>query len=258
MPTGAVEPDPSRLYDPPAVPAHDSNAQGVHPAATLGAGAAAASIAATSHHRAQSESPSRYRQRTGRRNSQSSVSTLPPAGSELQGSDPVRVKMHMHNDEAGRVTLSRLKSPGSESQGAPSSATRRPAGARRTRRNSSMSSGGLESDAAPGSARRYRRNGSRVRPSNAQPFATVPPPPAMSNSALGSANLPLPPKLPVHGGDFSGGSAMSGNNPVGSPGAYGGTDAGTGTDVSAFADNRRRRRAERARRQQQGQRVEFE
>jgi hypothetical protein len=49
---------------------------------------------------------------------------------------------------------------------------------------------------------------------------------------------------------------MSGN-PVGSPGTYG-TDAGTGTDVSAFADNRRRRRAERARRQQQGQRVEFE
>jgi hypothetical protein len=48
---------------------------------------------------------------------------------------------------------------------------------------------------------------------------------------------------------------MSGN-PVGSPGV--GTDAGTGTDISAFADNRRRRRAERARRQQQGQRVEFE
>jgi hypothetical protein len=274
MPTGAVEPDPSRLYDPPAPPPHDSGAQGVHPAATLGAGAAAASIAATSHHRTQSESPSRYRQRTGRRNSQSSVSTLPPAGSEL-GSDPVRVKMHLHNDEAGRVTLSRLKSPGSESQGAPSSAHRRTAGGtstgtgatRRHRRNSSMSSGGLESDAAPGSSRRYRRNGSKVRPSNAQPFATVPPPPAMSNSALGSVAtpLPLPPKIPIHGGgggDFSGGSAMSGgNNPVGSlgsPGAYGGTDAGTGTDVSAFADNRRRRRAERARRQQQGQRVEFE
>jgi hypothetical protein len=274
MPTGAVEPDPSRLYDPPAPPPHDSGAQGVHPAATLGAGAAAASIAATSHHRTQSESPSRYRQRTGRRNSQSSVSTLPPAGSEL-GSDPVRVKMHMHNDEAGRVTLSRLKSPGSESQGAPSSAHRRTAGGtstgtgatRRHRRNSSMSSGGLESDAAPGSSRRYRRNGSKVRPSNAQPFATVPPPPAMSNSALGSVATPLPllPKIPIHGGgggDFSGGSAMSGgNNPVGSlgsPGAYGGTDAGTGTDVSAFADNRRRRRAERARRQQQGQRVEFE
>jgi len=256
MPAGAVEPDPSRLYDPPAVPPHDSNNQGVHPAATLGAGAAAASLAATSHHRTQSESPSRYRQRAGRRNSQSSVSTL-PAGSELQ--DPVRVKMHMHNDDAGRVTLSRLKSPTSDSQGPPSSATQRPAGNRRHRRNSSMSSGGLESDAPPGSARRYRRNGSRVRPSNAQPFANVPPPPAMSNSALGSANLPLPPKLPVHGGggDFSGGSAMSGNNPVGSPGAYG-TDAGTGTDVSAFADNRRRRRAERARRQQQGQRVEFE
>jgi hypothetical protein len=170
------------------------------------------------------------------------------------------------------VTLSRLKSPGSESQGgAPSSANRRTAGGtsnagtgatRRHRRNSSMSSGGLESDAAPGSSKRYRRNGSKVRPSNAQPFATVPPPPVMSNSALGSsAPLPLPPKIPIHGGggDFSGGSAMSGGaNPVGSAGAYGGTDAGTGTDVSAFADNRRRRRAERARRQQQGQRVEFE
>lgn len=190
---------------------------------------------------------------------------MPANGSELQGSDPVRVKMHMHNDDAGRVTLSRLKSPDAKSQGAQSTSTHRPPGARRHRRNSSMSSGGLESDAgAPSSSRRYRRNGSRVRPSNAQPFATVPPPPAMSNSALGSSrpldselNLPPPPKLPVHGGDFSGGSAMSGN-PVGSPGAYGGTDAGTGTDVSAFADNRRRRRAERARRQQQGQRVEFE
>jgi hypothetical protein len=264
MPVGAVEPDPSRLYDPPAPPPHESGNSGVHPAATLGAGAAAASLAATSHHRTESQSPSRYRPRAGRRNSQSSVSTMPPNGSEPQGSDPVRVKMHMHNDDAGRVTLSRLKSPGDDSSKAPSSSTRRPAnsGARRHRRNSSMSSGGLESDAAPSSSRRYRRNGSRVRPSNAQPFANVPPPPAMSNSAIGSnrpydseMNLPPPPKLPIHGGDFSGGSAMSGN-PVGSPGV--GTDAGTGTDVSAFADNRRRRRAERARRQQQGQRVEFE
>lgn len=265
MPVGAVEPDPSRLYDPPAPPPHQSGASDVNPGAALAATTAAASLAATSHHRTQSQSPSRYRPRAGRRNSQSSVSTMPANGSELQGSDPVRVKMHMHNDDAGRVTLSRLKSPDTKSQGAQSSSTHRPPGARRHRRNSSMSSGGLESDAgAPSSSRRYRRNGSRVRPSNAQPFATVPPPPAMSNSALGSSrpldselNLPPPPKLPVHGGDFSGGSAMSGN-PIGSPGAYGGTDAGTGTDVSAFADNRRRRRAERARRQQQGQRVEFE
>lgn len=267
MPVGAVEPDPSRLYDPPAPPPHESGGSGIHPAATLGAGAAAASLAATSHHRTQSQSPSRYRPRAGRRNSQSSVSTMPPNGSEVAGADPVRVKMHMHNDDAGRVTLSRLKSPSdhSQSQNAPSSATRRPARTGgRHRRNSSMSSGGLESDAAPGSSRRYRRNGSRVRPSNAQPFANVPPPPAMSNSALGSSrppggsemNLPLPPKLPIHGGGFSDGSAMSGN-PVGSPGANG-TDAGTGTDISAFADNRRRRRAERARKQAQGQRVEFE
>jgi hypothetical protein len=265
MPVGAVEPDPSRLYDPPAPPAHESANSGVHPAAVLGASAAAASLAATSHHRTQSQSPSRYRPRAGRRNSQSSVSTMPPNGSELQGSDPVRVKMHLHNDEAGRVTLSRLKSPTDESQHTGRSSSRRPAtgGVRRHRRNSSMSSGGLESDAAPSSSRRYRRNGSRVRPSNTQPITNVPPPPAMSNSALGSSrlpssemNLPPPPKLPVHGGDFSGGSVMSGN-PVGSPGTYG-TDAGTGTDVSAFADNRRRRRAERARRQQQGQRVEFE
>lgn len=269
MPVGAVEPDPSRLYDPPVPPPHGSGVSTIQPAAALGAGAAAASIAATSHHRTQSESPSRYRPRAGRRNSQSSVSTMPPNGSEPQGSDPVRVKMHMHNDDAGHVTLSRLKSPGGASSAAPSSARRTAAsgagGARRHRRNSSMSSGGggMESDAGASSSRRYRRNGSRVRPSNAQPFANVPPPPAMSNSALGSSrppgselNLPPPPKLPIHGGDFSGGSAMSGN-PVGSPGAYG-TDAGTGTDVSAFADNRRRRRAERARRQQQGQRVEFE
>lgn len=175
---------------------------------------------------------------------------MPANGSDALGSDPVRVKMHMHNDDAGHVTLSRLPGEASASGKPGSTSTTKPP--RRHRRNSSISSSDTPN-------RRYRRNGSRVRASNNQPYANVPPPPAMSNSALGSnrppgseMNLPLPPKLPVHGGDFSGGSGMSG-----SPGAYG-TDAGTGTDVSAFDNNRRRRRAERARRQQQGQRVEFE
>ena len=171
MPVGAVEPDPSRLYDPPAPPPHGSGVSTVQPsAAALGANAAAASIAATSHHRTQSESPSRYRPRAGRRNSQSSVSTMPPNGSEAQGSDPVRVKMHMHNDDAGHVTLSRLKSPAdAASSAAPSS--RRTAGARRHRRNSSMSSGGgPESDAAASSSRRYRRNGSGFRLSGRTSF----------------------------------------------------------------------------------------
>ncbi|KAM0717309.1 hypothetical protein Q7P37_007161 [Cladosporium fusiforme] len=261
MPTGAVEPDPSRLYDPPDGGMPPSS--GPHPAATLGAGAAAAGIAATagSHHRKQSQSPSRYRPRTNRRNSQSSasqISAMPPNenGSEP---DPVRVKMHMHNDDAGRVTLSRLPGEASTSTVHPPSSSKPQ---RRHRRNSSVSS-------AETSGRRYRRNGSRVRPSNNQPITSVPPPPAMSNSALGSnrppgppgtsdMHIPLPPKPPFHGG-----SNFSGSGPIGSPGGgpgYGtGTeDTGAGTDISAFADNRRRRRAERARRQQQGARVEFE
>ncbi|KAL1584099.1 hypothetical protein WHR41_08163 [Cladosporium halotolerans] len=252
MPAAAVTPDPSRLYDPPPSegPPHSS----AHPAGTLGANAAAASLAASSHHRTQSQSPSRYRPRASRRNSQSSASQI--SDLPASGSDPVRVKMHMHNDDAGRVTLSRL--PDEHSQRPPSSAaTGATAKPRRHRRASSLSS----TSTTP--ARRDRAHRSRVRPSSSQPYSNVPPPPtALSNSALGSArpppsemNLPLPPKIPIHGGDFSGGSGMSG--PVGSPGAAG-TDAGTGTDVSAFADNRRRRRAERARRQAQGQRVEFE
>lgn len=256
MPQGAVQPDPSRLYDPPPGEGMPVSS-GPHPASSLGAGAAAAGIAATagSHHRNESQSPSRYRQRANRRNSQSSasqISAMPPNESDA---DPVRVKMHMHNDDAGRVTLSRLPGDGSTSTVHPPSSSKPH---RRRRRDSSVSSADT-----PG--RRYRRNGSRVRPSNSQPISNVPPPPAMSNSALGSnrpppgnseMNLPLPPKLPVHGGSFSGASG-----PIGSPGGGGygtGTEDTVGTDVSAFADNRRRRRAERARRQQQGARVEFE
>ncbi|KAI7057106.1 hypothetical protein KC327_g16690, partial [Hortaea werneckii] len=119
------------------------------------------------------------------------------------------------------------------------------------------------------------------RDSSQQPYSNVPAPPA-SLSTIGSgtptgrrqsSELNLPPAVPAHGVPTSSaggasppvapatlnppiaGSGMSGT--VGSPG-----DAGTGTDLSTFDNNRRRRRAERARRleaaQGRGNRVEFE
>ncbi|KAI7215807.1 hypothetical protein KC333_g5240 [Hortaea werneckii] len=221
-------------------------------------------------------------------------STVDPSASGAPnpvGSPPVSVKMHMHRD-GQHVTLRRL----SEEEAAAERTARRQermerrSARQRTRRGSSLSSG-QESDAAPpGSNAKYRRHGGgngkrhRMRDSSQQPYSNVPAPPA-SLSTIGSgtptgrrqsSELNLPPAVPAHGvpqtssagGDGASppvapanlnppisGSGMSGT--VGSPG-----DAGTGTDLSTFDNNRRRRRAERARRleaaQGRGNRVEFE
>ncbi|KAI7172084.1 hypothetical protein KC352_g24798 [Hortaea werneckii] len=226
--------------------------------------------------------------------SQVQNSTADPSASGAPnpvGSPPVSVKMHMHRD-GQHVTLRRL----SEEEAAAERTARRQermerrSARQRTRRGSSLSSG-QESDAAPpGSNAKYRRHGGgggngkrhhRVRDSSQQPYSNVPAPPA-SLSTIGSgtptgrrqsSELNLPPAVPAHGVPTSSaggasppvapatlnppiaGSGMSGT--VGSPG-----DAGTGTDLSTFDNNRRRRRAERARRleaaQGRGNRVEFE
>lgn len=280
MPQGAVEPDPSRLMSQHQSSHQDSSGlyrDGTAAAATEAA-AAAAGVAASQ--RTQSQSPSRRRdsrsrlRRTERRGSSAAAAS----GSQVQssggvggaGSPPISIKMNMHSD--GRhVTLRRLN----EQEAAEERAARRRE--RRPRRASSLSSGGEE-------AGRYRRSGA-VRDSSQQPITNVPPPPAMGTSGVGRppSELNLPPSLQpgmqqqqspprmAHQASFSpqGGLAPA-PGPAGS-GAIGssppanvagtGTDMGTGTDVSAFDSNRRRRRAERARRAQaaSGQKgVEFE
>ena len=189
------------------------------------------------------------------------------------------VSLKMHQD-GKHATLRRLP----EEEAAAERAARRQERRARKRRGESFSSGG--DDEGPSSGGRYRR--SSRRPSQSQPITNVPPPPASSASWRRNSELNLPPNqqatagappVPAHGQTLSPSpSAALGsqqtlsppapppaggiNESVGSPGAYG-TDA-TGTDVSAFDSNRRRRRAERARREAQasggrpGGRVEFE
>ena len=275
MPAGAVNPDPSRLVSDTTMSntaANESSAYGrdqhypseaAAGAATLAATTAAATSAARAKQRNTSESPT---QRTGsrsrlqkrdRRGSTTSASASqlnsPPAGaatgSENPDEPPVSVKVKMHND--GRhVTLRRLNEEEAAAERAARRQERR--NRNRSRRGSSLSSG-VEDEPPPG--QRYRRMGG-MRPSNNQPITNVPPPPPMSSSAGASQrrdselNLPSAPPVPQHSISPQSGQGLSppvNESGVGSPGAYG-TDAGTGTDVSAFADNRRRRRAERARR----------
>ncbi|TKA32519.1 hypothetical protein B0A50_01627 [Salinomyces thailandicus] len=290
MPAGAVNPDPNRLMSHGEIIQQSSGHAHPERDATAGAlaGAAAANTVNRQRRNSQSQSPSRLHTRTdsrsrfGRRGSATSASMSqvdtsagPSVGAPGPGSPPVSMKLQMHND--GRhVTLRRL----SEEEAAAERAARRQErierrSARRTRRGSSLSSG-QESDAPPGSNARYRRNGGRhrMRDSSQQPIENVPPPPPSALSSAGAPgrrqsselNLPAPPPVPVHSSSPQGeglsppaapiaGSGMSGG--VGSPG-----DAGTGTDLSTFDNNRRRRRAERARRleaaQARGNRVEFE
>ncbi|KAK4547128.1 hypothetical protein LTR36_001349 [Oleoguttula mirabilis] len=293
MPPGAVNPDPGRLMSQENVVQQSSSSHaGRDTAAGVFAGAAAANMAnQRRRNSSQSQSPSRYHsrddsrsrlQKLDRRGSTTSASvsqintTTANAQSSSAGpnSPPVAVKVKMHND--GRhVTLRRL----SEEEAAAERSARRQErmekrSSRRTRRGSSLSSdiGNEDSGSAapPGSNQRYRRSNNNggnggMRASSQQPIENVPPPPAastvgsLSQRPGSELNLPPPPahRVPTHSMSPHGGpvvgSGISGD--VGSPG-----DAGTGTDISAFADNRRRRRAERARRLEaaRGNRVEFE
>lgn len=257
MPQGAVNPSPSNLVQEYAAQSSSYFPDGTASAATA---AAATRAALAASQRRQSRSPTSRGSRSripGRRESTNSA-TLPPPGSIGLGDDtaspPVSLKMKMHAD-GHHVTLRRLN----EEEAAAERAARRRE--RRSRRASSLSS------ADEGSSR-YRR-GNAMRDSSQQPITSVPPPPAISNSAVGShrppseLNLPPVPQMsqasePPHGMPAAPGPADSGA--IGSPGTGGqGTDLGTGTDVSAFDNNRRRRRAERARRLEasKGNKVEF-
>ncbi|KAF2770034.1 hypothetical protein EJ03DRAFT_374091 [Teratosphaeria nubilosa] len=290
MPQGAVEPDPSRLFSQENVSSsHD------HPIGDAAAAAAAGGLAGA----AASEMRSGRRRRGSQSDSPSRYNNAPPAsGSGVEAGPssqpPVNVRVKMHRD-GDHVTLQRLTQEEADAKRAARRADRR------QRRRHSSASEGLESDAGmmsgsgsrpPGSNARFKKNGMGRRNSADQPITNVPPPPPLSASAAGgpgrrpSSELMLPPALPSgllqpqpipaatagaprpppHASSPHEGARVSTSPPVigsglsGSPG-----DAGTGTDVSAFADNRRRRRAERARRLEAargtgggGRQVEFE
>ncbi|KAF4554183.1 Hypothetical protein D9617_5g070600 [Elsinoe fawcettii] len=203
----------------------------------------------------------------GRRNRRSSslqrtdtydTSTTTDAG----GEPPVSVKVKIHDDNR-HVTLRRLNSAEAAAE---REARRRERRARRRQRAESLSSG-LESDGGAGG---YRR---RVRPSATAPISNIPPPPP-TTSRISSERIttqavpttvpgaqgpprvspakatplpgppPGPPPVPVHSSPV--GASSYGPSPVQMNPSMGGTTTGTGTEMSAFDDNRRRRRAERA------------
>lgn len=191
--------------------------------------------------------------RQGRRNSGSQIETL--NSPTTIGSHPVSVKVQMQKD--GRhVTLRRLN----EQEAAAERHARIQEPRQRRRRAESLSSG------VDDGTRRFRRS-EGVRPSAEMPIANVPPPPPMSRRD--ELHLPSPtgpPPVPIHSLSPQGGvmnnshmTASGLTSGVGSPGTY---ETGTGTDLSAFDSNRKRRRMERAaaknqRAAQQGSRVEF-
>jgi hypothetical protein len=257
MPAGAVEPDPSRLVSENVQPSTGFN-DGTAVAASEAAAAAAALAASQSPTKRNSRSGSRSRI-FGRRGSNTSVGPSAVGAGAHTTSPPISLKMKMHPD-GQHVTLRRLN----EEEAAAERAARRRE--RKSRRASSLSS-------ADEGRSRYRRNGRKLRDSSQQPIQNVPPPPTVSNSAAGSHRPPSelnlessqPPQRPQGPSTPLQGPAGSGLPPPREPtdsGAVGspGTDVGTGTDVSAFDNNRRRRRAERARRLEasRGNRVEFE
>jgi hypothetical protein len=288
MPQGAIEPDPSRLLS----QQHILNDPNVPAGGAVAAGLIGGALAQP---RPPTHSSPRYndsRTRLPQHNRQSSfgsnsVSQMDPsvAGPSTASGLPVSVKVKMHND--GRhVTLRRLN----EQEAAAEREARRvgadtSGNGRRARRGSSLSSGGEE---AGGS--RFRRGNNSIRPSSQQPIAAVPPPPPMSSpSAADSQRPPFASDLPM---PMAGSSRIpqasasppaaivpgmgqpisppphQGLSPAPGPASSGAivspgnimSDIGTGTDVSAFDNNRRRRRAERARRDAaaKGARVEFE
>lgn len=234
MPSGAIEPDSSRLVQPQQgsrtyLPQNPS-----------------ASFSPT-----RSDSRDRPYNPQNRRNSVSRVGTDNSPASVA--SPPVSVKVQMHKD--GRhVTLRRLN----EEEAAAERDARKQERRQRRRRAESLSSG-IEDEGT-----RFRRN-EATRPGASMPISNAPRPP--SSSQANELNLPTPPSgpppVPQHSlspqapGRYPPQAASGITSGVGSPGTY-----ETGTDLSNFDNNRRRRRAERAaakqqRAAQQGSRVEF-
>lgn len=230
MPHAAVEPDPSRLTE-----SFHGSRTNLPPNAAFGAAGIANRPSSPSRH-------GRPHSQQNRRNSTSHDSAPTVA------SPPVSVKVQMHKD--GRhVTLRRLN----EEEAAAERDARKQERRQRRRRAESLSSG-VEDEGV-----RFRRNdGTRPPNSVPNPYAGRPP------SELNLPPPPGPPPVPAHsispqGPGLHPSHVNSGlTSGVGSPGTY---ETGTGTDLSAFDSNRRRRRAERAaareRAAQQGARVEF-
>ncbi|KAK4984489.1 hypothetical protein LTR50_006564 [Elasticomyces elasticus] len=287
MPPGAVNPDPQRLLEnnPPPPASFSQN--------TAAAGTAAGFVAAGASH-----SPSRYHSHE-RKSSRNRSNTRPPGALETQRrrnsiqsatfssnsnensgsvtSPPVSVKVRMHND--GRhVTLRRLN----EEEAAAEREARR-----RERRNRKRRTEGLGSDVESGNeGPRHRNTSGAAGPSAQQPVANNPRPPPMqaqnaplpfpANPSLQQlrgpplgppppqqqqqqqqvfAGLPPPPAGPPPAPTHS--ASPQGHGIGMTPSGI--TSMGSGTEVSAFDNNRRRRRAERAQRlaEARGNRVEF-
>lgn len=250
-PTGAVRPVPadnhgllsdsgSSMLDAPAGRHHRRNHTAAG-AAALAGGAAAAGVS--------TGSPSKrdHSQRHGSRD-ESGVA-----------SPPVSVKVKMHND--GRhVTLRRLN----EEEAAAEREARRKDRQRRNRTGSESSIGNFDGDRwrrteAMEAAQAQEMGQSSIPPPPPMPTsgplrmpeAIIPPPPPgpppMGRPAPGHIPLPPPPPMPA-----AVASVLS--SPMGTQ-VY-----ETGTDVSNYDSNRRRRRAERAQAKQArlgGSRVEF-
>lgn len=228
MPEGAVVPDASRL-------GRSSSTSRTHrPTEATVAGLAADNAV-------HSPTKSDYRERPEHHHSHASQIKVANSPTSV-ASPPVSVKVKMHND--GRhVTLRRLN----EDEAAAEREARRRERRQRRRRAESLSSG-VEDESV-----RYRRaQGAVPSPTNAAR------PPASSHPD--ELNLPpmQGPPVPIHSTGMSPvNMAPSGiTSGIGSPATY---DTGTGTDLSAFDTNRKRRRAERAaqRSANQGARVEF-
>lgn len=226
MPEGAVVPDASRL-------ARSNDTSRTHlPSEPIGLAAVN-----TSHSHMRPD----HHERTEHYNTASQIKATNSPTSIA--SPPVSVKVKMHND--GRhVTLRRLN----EDEAAAEREARRRERRQRRRRAESLSSGVEDENI------RYRR----AQGAMPSPNAAARPPAVSHSDELNLPPMQGPPPVPVHSTGMSPvnvpSSAM--DSRIGSPGTY---DTGTGTDLSAFETNRKRRRAERAaqRGANQGARVEF-
>ncbi|KAF2155978.1 hypothetical protein K461DRAFT_310538 [Myriangium duriaei CBS 260.36] len=188
------------------------------PAAAAGGAAALAAGALAEEKRRRAE----RRSSSARRDNESSTTS---------GEPPVSVKVKIHDDNR-HVTLRRLN----ESEAAAERDARRRE--RRTRRRPRTES--LSSDLSDtGDVQGYRR-------AHQAPIKNIPMP---TTPARGSHDtLPLPPPVPPPVPMHSSPHGVASPPPLHGAPSVGGYETGTntGTEMSAFDDNRRRRRAERA------------
>ncbi|GAM83401.1 hypothetical protein ANO11243_013890 [Dothideomycetidae sp. 11243] len=185
-----------------------------------------------------------------RRHEQRSSSARRGGGSSsTSGEPPVSVKVKIHDDNR-HVTLRRLNE---QEAAAEREARRQERRARRRPRTESLNSQ-LESDTGDAAAG-YRRRMDRP-PTGAAavsaPFKNIPVP----ASPIRNTEVPIqhaaPPPVPMHSSPAGAGmSSPPMSHPATSMAGYD-TTTGTGTEMSAFEDNRRRRRAERAAAKQPG------